>query len=67
MVLWLADSRVWYKNMICKGTLQLLKNTKHEFLHGKVVKEPIKILNIFYARNVIEALFLLNSFKNVKS
>ena len=67
MVLWLADSRVWNKNMTCKGTLQLLKNTKHKFLHGKVVKEPIKILNVFYARNVIEALFLLNSFKNVKS
>ena len=64
MVLWLVDSRLWNKSMICTGTLQLLKNTKHEFLHGKV-KEPIRILNLFYARNVIEALFLLNSFKNV--
>ena len=64
MVLWLVDSRLWNKSMICSGTLELLKNTKHEFLHGKV-KEPIKILNVFYARNVIEALFLLNSFKNV--
>ena len=58
MVLWLVDSRLWNKSMICTGTLQLLKNTKHEFLHAKVVKEPIKIPNVFYARNVIEALFL---------
>ena len=48
MVLWLVDSRLWNKGKICTGTLQLLKNTKHEFLHGKV-KEPIKMLNVFYA------------------
>ena len=36
---------------------QWVKNTKHEFLHDKA-KEPIKMLNVFYVRNVIKALFL---------
>ena len=58
MVWWLVDSRLWNKSKICTGTQQLLKNTKHEFLHGQA-KEPIKMLNVFYARNVIQALFFL--------
>ena len=33
------------------------KHIKHEFLHGKV-KEPIKMLNVFYAWKVSEDLFL---------
>ena len=65
MVLWLVDSWHGTISMICIGTLWV-KNTKHEFLHGKA-KEPIKMLNVLYARNVIKALFLWNSFKNVKS
>ena len=65
MVLCLVDSWHGTISMICIGT-QWVKNTKHEFLHGKA-KEPIKMLNVLYARNVIKALFLWNSFKNVKS
>ena len=38
------------------------KHIKHEFLHGKV-KEPIKMLNVFYAWKVSEALFLWNLLK----
>ena len=38
------------------------KHIKHEFLHGKV-KEPIKMLNVFYAWKVTEALFLWNLLK----
>ena len=38
------------------------KHIKHEFLHGKV-KEPIKVLNVFYAWKVSEGLFLWNLLK----
>ena len=38
------------------------KHIKHEFLHGKV-KEPIKMLNVFYAWQVNETLFLWNLLK----
>ena len=52
MMLWLVGSRPWKKSRICTGT-RLLKNTKHESLRGNA-KEPVKMLNVLYASNVIK-------------